>query len=170
MYYIKINISANVVNIYKKDNQNNYTIPYKVMICSVGENTPKKGIYEIDYKYRWLALVGNVYGQYCTRIVGNILFHSVPYKTNKDPGSLKSEEYDKLGEIASAGCVRLKVEDAKWIYDNINKKTKVEFYEDQNPGPLGKPELFKISNYDEPYKNWDPTDPDFNNPWINFEE
>lgn len=114
--------------------------------------------------------MGEVYGQYCTRIVGNILFHSVPYKTKEDPSSLKYEEYDKLGQTASAGCVRLTVKDAKWIYDNLTKQTKIEFYSDENPGPLGKPESLKISDYDEPYRNWDPTDTDQNNPWINFAE
>ncbi|HAH78565.1 MAG TPA: L,D-transpeptidase, partial [Ruminococcaceae bacterium] len=32
---------------------------------------------------------------------------------------------DKLGEPASHGCIRLPVEDAKWIYDNIPEGTKV---------------------------------------------
>jgi hypothetical protein len=33
-----------------------------------------------------------------------------------------------------------------------------------NLGPLGKPEAKKISNNIE-LRNWDPTDPDPNNPW-----
>lgn len=33
-YYIKINIYANVVNIYIKNNQDIYNVPYKVMVCS----------------------------------------------------------------------------------------------------------------------------------------
>jgi len=83
-----------------------------------------------------------------------------------DPSSLEYEEYDKLGTSASAGCVRLTVEDAKWIYDNCGTNTQVEFYQDENPGPFGKPEAMKISdNID--LRNWDPTDPNENNPWIN---
>ena len=31
----------------------------------------------------------------------------------------------KLGQPASHGCVRLSIEDAKWIYDNVPEKTKV---------------------------------------------
>ena len=62
------------------------------------------------------------------------------------------------------GCVRLTVEDAKWIYDNCKPGTSVEFYSNENPGPLGKPETPKISEYEE-YRDWDPTDPDVNNPW-----
>ena len=122
------------------------------------------GIYTIQNKWRWKSLFYNVYGQYATHIVGNILFHSVPYLKMYDPASLEYEEYDKLGTSASAGCIRLTVEDAKWIYDNCQLDTKVEFYQDENPGPFGKPMLQKISdNVD--LRNWDPTDPDENNPW-----
>ena len=48
------------------------------------------------------------------KVYGDYLFHSVPY--NKD----QSEVVDyTLGVPASHGCIRLKTEDAKWIYDNI---------------------------------------------------
>lgn len=163
-YYIRVNYGANCVNIYTKDDEKNYTVPYKAMICSTGISTPKSGTYQITYKYRWLRLFGNVYGQYSTRIVKNILFHSVPYfKQRAD--TLEYEEYDKLGTKASAGCIRLTVEDSKWIYDNIPSGTYVEFYSDpNNPGPLGKPKAQKISDNEE-CRNWDPTDPDKNNPW-----
>lgn len=162
-YYIRVNYKANVVTIYKKDNDGFYTVPFKAMICSCGTATPKSGTYETSSKYRWLSLVGNVNGQYSTRIVNRILFHSVPYlkKTND---SLEYWEYDKLGTSASAGCIRLTVEDAKWIYDNCDSGTKVEFYSSDNPGPLGKPEAKKISSNEE-CRNWDPTDPHSENPW-----
>lgn len=125
---------------------------------------PYLGIYTIKKKWRWQALFGNVYGQYASQIVGNILFHSVPYLKMYDPSSLEYEEYDKLGTKASLGCIRLTVEDAKWIYDNCIQGTQVEFYADENPGPLGKPTTQKIAE-NETYRNWDPTDPDENNPW-----
>lgn len=109
---------------------------------------------------------GNVYGQYASRIVGSILFHSVPYE-QKDKSTLEWWEYDKLGTKASLGCVRLTVEDAKWIYNNCVSGTKVEFYSSSNPGPLGKPKAQKISE-DNQVRNWDPTDPDGNNPWKTY--
>lgn len=164
-YYIKINNLQNVVTIYKKDAEGNYTEPYKAMICSVGEATPVAGKKHkvTSYKKRWNALQGNVYGQYATQIIGNILFHSVPY-TAKRNDALEYWEYDKLGTDASLGCVRLTVEDAKWIYDNIPQGTIVEFYEDINPGPLGKPTAQKISE-NELCRDWDPTDTAEGNPW-----
>lgn len=64
------------------------------------------------------------YGQYSTRIHGAYLFHSVPYYSiNKSQVSTK--EYNKLGQQASAGCIRLAVTDAKWIYDHCRLGTKV---------------------------------------------
>lgn len=163
-YHIKVNIAANTVTIYSKDDNGEFTKPFKAMICSTGSATPQSGTYEISYKYRWLALFGNVYGQYSTRIVGHILFHSVPYYET-EPDTLKYKEYDKLGTKASAGCIRLTVKDAKWIYDNVASGSTVEFYSDAgNPGPLGKPTSQKIS--DSEYRDWDPTDPDPRNPWL----
>ena len=167
-YYIKVNYEANVVTIYEK-NGNNLT-PIKAMICSCGTATPKGGIYKLNYKYRWLALFGGVYGQYCSRIVGNILFHSVPYTRNGDPSSLEFWEYDKLGTSASAGCIRLKIEDAKWIYDNCLGGTEVEFYASSDPGPLGKPSAIHLTDLFENLRGWDPTDPASNNPWNSFRD
>lgn len=72
-----------------------------------------------------------------------------------------------FGTSASAGCIRLTVQDAKWIYDNCKSGTTVEFYSSNEPGPLGKPESAKIEEYEE-LRDWDPTDSDENNPWIEF--
>lgn len=166
-YYIKVNLQANVVTIYKKDEEGKFTEPVKAMVCSTGTATPTSGVYSTTNKYEWRELIGNVYGQYATRIVGSILFHSVPY-TKKDSSALEYWEYDKLGTKASAGCIRLTVKDAKWIYDNCKSGTKVEFYSDSNPGPLGKPTAQKISNVDENIRIWDPTDPKSNNPWKTY--
>ena len=168
-YYIKINNSANVVTIYTKDDDGNYTIPVKAMICSTGDYTPPVPKYPnsrykvTGYRQRWNDLQGDVWGQYATQIVGNILFHSVPYLSDSED-TLEYWEYDKLGTSASMGCVRLKVEDARWIYYNIGAGTIVEFYESSDPGPLGKPSAPRISDNVE-CRNWDPTDDNPNNPW-----
>lgn len=169
-YYIKVNYGAQVVTIYGKDENGNYTKPVKAMVCSTGTDTPRSGVYTIPRRWKWGALFGNVYGQYCIEITGNILFHSVPYLRKGDPSSLKYWEYDKLGTAASAGCVRLTVADVIWLYNNCANGTKVEFYSSSNPGPLGKPSAKKISSYPDYLKNWDPTDPNPNNPWRTYKE
>ena len=170
-YYIKVNCKSQTVNVYEKDENNKYSKPVKVMLCSTGVETPKTGVYKItSFKQEWLGLQGNVYGQYCTQIVGNILFHSVPYIEKNNPSSLEYWEYDKLGEEASLGCIRLTVESAKWIFDNCETGTQVKFYSSEDPGPLGKPETQKISDYSEELKNWDPTDEKQENPWIIYKK
>jgi len=167
-YYIKINYSANVITVYEKDDDGKYTKPVKAIICSTGTATPRSGVYRTSSKYRWHQLNGGVWGQYCTRITGHILFHSVPY-SSKSPDSLKYGAYDKLGTKASAGCIRVTVADAIWLYNNCVSGTQVEFYGSSDPGPLGKPSAKKISSNVQ-CRNWDPTDPDSNNPWHGYVE
>lgn len=59
---------------------------------------------------------------YFTQFRGNYLFHSVLYYQRSTPSSVMD---GRVGMGLSHGCVRLKVENAKWIYDNIPKGTKV---------------------------------------------
>jgi len=151
-YKIRINKQQNCVTIYKVNDKGNYE-PYKAMVCSVGWGTPI-GKFSLKEKIRWHELDGPVYGQYCTRITGHILFHSVWYAVNENPATLSCTQFNKLGQVASHGCVRLCVADSKWIYNNVPFGTPVEIYNSKNPGPLGKPEMIKV-----PGKwGWDPTD------------
>jgi len=166
-YYIKINYGAQVVTIYTKDKNGKYTVPVKACVCSTGAATPTSGVYRMSWKATWGKLFGNVWGQYCTQIVGDILFHSVPYKKAKKD-TLVSAYYDRLGTKDSMGCIRLTTADARWIYYNCPSGTQVEFYSSSNPGPLGKPTAQKVSNAPGNLKNWDPTDPDPKNPWKNY--
>lgn len=166
-YKIDVNCEQNVVNIYEKDENGEYTKCVKAMLCSIGGATPRSGTYKLKYRWSWLGLQGDVYGQYATQITGNILFHSVPYTRKYDNSSLEYWEYDKLGTNASLGCIRLTVGNAKWIYDNCSTGTLVTFYSDSNPGPLGKPSEQKISGV-ESCREWDPTDPAGENPWRNY--
>lgn len=158
-YYIKVNKQQNTVTIYGLDDKGKYTVPIKAMTCSVGTATPL-GVFKTPIKYRWKLLNGDVWGQYSTRVVGGILFHSV-YYYKLDPTTLSWSQYNKLGTTASQGCIRLTVEDAKWIYDNCPIGTTVEIYNDKNPGPLGKPERIKL----QAGTGWDPTDPSKDNPF-----
>lgn len=57
---------------------------------------------------------------------GVYLFHSLPMDKERN---IIPEEAALLGQPASHGCVRLTVEDAKWIYDNMKQGTKVVIHE-----------------------------------------
>lgn len=158
-YQIKVNKQQNCVTIYKLDG-GKYK-PVKALICSTGWAT-QPGTYPLGQKMRWHTLDGPCYGQYCTRIYGGVLFHSVWYTSPNNPGTLSVSSYNKLGTTASHGCVRLTVAGAKWIYDNIPSGTPVIIYNSPDPGPLGKPAAIKL-----PYSvRWDPTDIwSSQNPW-----
>lgn len=149
-YKIRVNKQMNTVTVYQKKGKT-YK-PYKAFICSTGKSTPI-GTFRIPVRYRWRALVASTYGQYATRIVGPYLFHSVVYE-KPDPSKLFLKEFNKLGKTASHGCIRLTVEDAKWIFDNCPNGTVVEIYNSKNPGPLGKPKAIKVKGK----KGYDPTD------------
>ncbi len=166
-YQIRVNRAANCITVYSKDKDGKYTVPYKAILCSTGKNvgdTPA-GTFKTLKSYQWLLMVDGSYGQYAYRFYGSILFHSVPY-FSKDKGDLEFEQFNKLGEPASLGCVRVCVRDAMWLIANCPVGTEVIVYDDAaNPGPLGKPEMIKIP-LDSPNRGWDPTDPDLENPWL----
>ena len=113
-YYIKVNYGAQVVNVYTYDKDGKYTVPVKAFVCSTGTETPRSGVYRIPAKITWCYMYGNVWGHYCSQIVGNILFHSVPY-LERNNHTLEYWAYDQLGTKASMGCIRLTTRDAKWI-------------------------------------------------------
>ena len=157
---LEVNYTTNTITAYMNGS------PIRVMLCSTGRATPRSGSYRLQGKSRWRQLFGGVCGQYASVITGNILFHSVPYTSYGDPSSLEYWEYDKLGTACSAGCVRLRVMDAKWIYENCpSGSTIVTFYGSSDPGPLGKPKANKISGASSSLRGWDPTDPASENPW-----
>lgn len=162
-YYIIVYQKNNRVLVLGKDDYGKYNQVIKCFTCSVGvDSKTPNGLFTISNRYSWRLLFGNVYGQYAVRFYGNYLFHSVPY-TKQSASTLQMAEYNKLGEPASKGCVRLCVRDAKWIYDNAVNGTQVRVLSGKNctetPEPI--PELNTASKY----KGWDPTDPNTNNPY-----
>lgn len=102
-----------------------------------GQRHPHRVLRHAD-QLQLAAADGPSYGQYATRIYDGYLFHSVPYYSqHKD--DVEYDEFNKLGTVASLGCIRLAVVDVKWIYDNCPLGTPVVIYNDKDPGPMGKP-------------------------------
>lgn len=163
-YAVTVYREYGTVVVWGPDETGHFTVPVRSCITSTGKgnNTPL-GTFYTPQKYEWRMLKGEVYGQYSTRITGQILFHSVPYK-ERDKSTLKYWLYNRLGEKDSLGCIRLTVEDAKWIYDNCPLGTAVTITADPVPTGIERPEAMYISA-DNPNNGWDPTDPDPANPW-----
>ena len=156
-YLIRVNRTASCVTVYAKDGLRGYTIPVVAFVSSAGKETPV-GTFKIRDKLRWHELMGPSWGQWCEHLTFDILFHSVYYDRERDNRSLNVAAYNKLGTMASHGCIRLTAGDAKWIYDNCDIGTKVIIYNNKkNPGPFDKPKAAKLSSR----HTWDPTDPAF---------
>lgn len=161
-YEIHVNRKQNCVTVYTYDKTGAYTVPVRAMICSCGvENRTHLGTFSLYFSTKWHPLVNDVFGQYASSFDDDLLFHSVPYyHLSKD--SLETEEFNKLGTFASRGCVRMTVADCQWICENCAPDTGVIIYDDDNPGPLGKPEMVRITDHT---CGWDPTDRDMDNPY-----
>ena len=63
---------------------------------------------------------------------------------------------NRLGSPASAGCIRMTVADAKWLYDYVPTGTPIKIKQgnSKKPGPLGKPATIKVTGS----IHYDPTD------------
>lgn len=121
-YLIAVNTSANRVEIFQ-GKKNNWK-PVKYFKCTSGaKGSPTvKGAFTV--KSKGLAFGSGYTCWYWTQFYGNYLFHTVLYQ----PGSKTKIQDGRLGINASHGCVRLSMSDAKWIYNNIPKGTKVFVY------------------------------------------
>ncbi|MDD3279634.1 MAG: L,D-transpeptidase family protein [Lachnospiraceae bacterium] len=155
-YLLKVDRTNCVVTAYAQDNSGNYTIAVKSMLCSVGlSGTPTpSGTFHTLQKFRLKELMGPSWGKWATRVTDGIYFHSVATGSASDPThNVPPAEFNKLGQPASHGCIRLCVRDAKWIYDNCSLGTTVVIG-DNFALPFGIPTLPKITG------GVDPTDPE----------
>ena len=154
---IYVNRKTNLVNVV--DGRNRLL---RAMYCSTGKHySTIKGSYRTQSKMRWHALYHGVYGQYCTRIHGPYLFHSVPY-TRVRKNAVQTREFNKLGKQASHGCIRLAAADARWIYKNCPTGTRVVIGEKKQ---LKAPAMGRLKISTRKRTGWDPTDPDKANPY-----
>jgi hypothetical protein len=94
---------------------------YKIypMSCGkVGSSTPR-GEFEVTGKLPYFYSHGSLC-YYATQWNGPYYFHSVTYNYN---GTIQNPT---LGAHISAGCIRLHIDVAEWIYDNIPEGTNVK--------------------------------------------
>ena len=121
-WLILVDTKKNRVGIYKGSKGNWQESKY--WKCTTGKSsTPTvKGSFTV--KSKGLRFGSGYTCWYYTQFYGNYLFHSVLY----NPGSKTSIQDGRLGINASHGCVRLSLSNAKWIYNNIPKGTKVYIY------------------------------------------
>ena len=127
-YVLKVSVSDQRVYAYGLDDNNEYTDLVRTMKCSTGRTaTPTPtGTFQdgTGPGARWHYFKKfDCWAQYAYYIQGDIMFHSVLY--NQKEGRVTQSSVNNLGSRASHGCVRLSVEDAKWIWTNCPANTKV---------------------------------------------
>lgn len=134
-YYITVDISSQIVTIYRTSDDS----IARQMLCSTGLNdaTPT-GKYTMPKTKRagersewyYFPMFGS-YAKYASRIVDYILFHSIPYSSMND-STISLSGIKAFGAPASHGCIRLLVEDSKFIAENCLAGTKVRIYKSGN--------------------------------------
>ena len=124
-YIVIVDRAAHRVGVFKGSKYN--WADTKYYKCCVGKpSTPTvSGTFYVGSKGKYFDTGSRGRCWYFTQITGNYLFHSVIYDRNNSPKRIIDNSMDAA---VSHGCVRLDLENAKWIYDNVPKKTKVIIY------------------------------------------
>ena len=121
-YLIEVNLNEQKVNVFYKNSL------LKELVCSSGapETPTPKGTFKTSdkIKYAWLPQYG-VGAYYFVRFYGSYLFHSTPFDK---AGNLIENEKQNLGTPVSHGCVRIDLNDAKWLYEAIPSGVTVKIY------------------------------------------
>lgn len=123
-HLVFVNIAEQKTYVYE-GSENNWTLE-KTFDCSTGiegKETPV-GVFTVQNRAPWFF--SPKYGQggkYYVQFMGNYLFHSIPFEADAETVSDPT-----LGEPASHGCIRLAVEDSKWLYDNVKNGSKIIIY------------------------------------------
>ena len=150
-YIVRTYKYSAVTVVLAKDTNGSYDIPVKIMICSPGQGTIT-GTYYSPSKYTGLVMLGNTYAYWLTDISGSYLYHTVPCWTDNH-FDLEVGEFNLLGQLRSAGCVRLMSCDAKYIHDTMPSGQQLEIV--TYSSPFKQPSGLQLSSS----HTWDPTDP-----------
>lgn len=128
-YYILLDLKNQIVTVFERDETGEYTKVVRRFLCASGRTdvdeadpedvaTPTpRGIWKIGGRERFgkFANFSASYARYWVQIVGSIYFHSLLF-SKRSIDALERGAYGEMGSKVSHGCVRLYVEDAKWLY------------------------------------------------------
>ncbi len=122
-YLILVDNSANRVGVYR-GGRGSWT-KVRFMTCSSGKpSTPTvRGTFSVGSKGYSFGENKGYSCYYWTQFHGDYLFHSILY----NPYTRVVQD-GRLGASLSHGCVRLAIDDAKWIHDTIPRGTTVVSY------------------------------------------
>ncbi|MGG7144491.1 L,D-transpeptidase family protein [Clostridium nigeriense] len=120
-YLVYLNLDKQITYVYQGSNNNWSLIKEFPSSTGIdGEETPK-GVFSVTNRGEWFYSEEFQQGaKYWVQFMGDYLFHSLPF----DQSQNNIVDYT-IGEPSSHGCIRLAVEDAKWLYDNVANDTKI---------------------------------------------
>jgi len=154
-YAIRINKATRTMYVLAQDSSGNFTIPYKTLMVTVGDDTPI-GSFSIYEKYRWHFMHTDCYCQFLSRFKGHYLLHSLLY-SRPDYNTMDAIYYNYMDDSMSGGCIRLRAVDCAWIYNNCPNGTTVTVYNDKwDKGPIEKDAIQQAIPRNQTF---DPTDP-----------
>lgn len=119
-YFIFTDIYRQLTYVFKGENGDWNIV--KTIHCGTGlnESPTTRGFFKIGEKGEWFYSERLGSGaMYWLRFNGSYLYHSVAMDKNKNVID------DTIGERCSSGCVRMNIDDIKWLYNNIKKGTTV---------------------------------------------
>lgn len=181
-FFLLLDLNSQFCTVFEKDDNGEYTKVVRRFTVSTGKdpvkitdpttqdpNDPKfkgtptsTGIWKIGGRERFGEFVEfrGTPARYWVQVVGSIFFHSVLF-SKVDVNAMQSGAYNSLGTKQSHGCVRLCVEDAKWLYYYAcpGTKIKVSNTEKRNSDynkklrpkmPVGEYKKFQANIYDTP--------------------
>ena len=131
-YLILVNKKNHEINVYH-GSKGSWSITRRGMLCTIGKSsTPSpSGHFRLDYKnsraYGYKDFKGST-AFYATRLTAGNYIHSVLYRKGcRNP--YKSSPIDRrLGRSISNSCIRLELENAKYIYQVTPKNTTIIVY------------------------------------------
>lgn len=143
-YYIDVDLSNNIVTVYSDEDDS----IVRQMICSSGTYIAPSptGVYFMPQKYKemerteWYRFEDG-YGKFGSRIWDKYLFHSYLFDET-DEDTIRLDSYAAMGTSASHGCIRLYIEDAKWIAENCMPGTMVDLFHSDKRDPYIKERLY----------------------------
>jgi lipoprotein-anchoring transpeptidase ErfK/SrfK len=111
-YFMWVDLDRQTVNIFG-GTEGKYKL-INSMSCATGRNISPttRGFFAIQNRGEWF-FTGSSGAKNWVGFNGQYLFHSIIMDENKNV-----KDYT-LGKRASAGCIRLAIDNSKWVYDNI---------------------------------------------------
>ncbi len=127
-YTIVVDLTNKIVTIYEREGGNAYGSIARQSLCTIGakDTETPTGSWRLNARRRRFGYFSefDVYAQYWVNVIGGIYFHSILY-TQPVEGYFTRTSFNNLGRASSHGCIRMLVEEVRWMYYNCPPGTLV---------------------------------------------